>query len=248
MPRRWRLIGLIACSMILAAYGGATSASATTTTASVVPHGWKSYNYGKATISVPSSWSVMRNASCPGNNGSGVLILGVPTPQSGCQSIPASRSYVIVSSPDNAPTATGTAKHMFETINGVSVNIDSNTTAPSVWDAPSLDVRIVGNGPDGNKVLHTLRPAQTSTTGPGVVIKIGDACLSGVQWYNAHTSETIPGSDSVIAAGCTPAELTGALRALHPKDTHQQIAKLESLYMDTLCPKYSYLTLCKSGS
>jgi hypothetical protein len=241
-------MGLVGCVVVLGSYGPSSAASATTSTTSVVPHGWKSYDYGKSTISVPNSWTVRRNASCPGNNGAGVLVLGVPTPLSGCQSILASRSYVIVSSPDNVPTATGTVKHTFETINGVSVNIDSDSTPPSVWDSPTLDVRIVGNGPDSNRVLHTLRPLKSKITGPGVVLRIGDACLSGVQWYNAHTASTIAGSDSVIAASCTPAELTGALRSLHPTSTHREIAKLEMFFLDTLCPKYRYLTLCKAGS
>jgi hypothetical protein len=249
MSRRW-LLGLALCPLVLVACATSTSATTTTSTAPVVPRGWTSHAYGRAAISVPSSWRVEREERCPGPGGAGVLVLGVPEPAAACPSIPTTRNYVVVSSPSGGagvPNATGTARHTFGTVNGINVNIDTGPAPPTIWDIPSLDVRIVASGPDSNKVLHTIRPLEATFGSSTVILRIGDNCLGGVQWFEAHTSSTIPGMDSVIASSCTPAELTAALRSIHPGSTPREIADLERFTQSALCPKYAYLTLCKSG-
>jgi hypothetical protein len=245
-------MGLVACALVLAACGASSSTTATTSVplvAAKVPPGWTSHNYGMVTISTPKNWAVQPVGSCVFGDGPiSVLILGA---QAGsCSQPPPSTSVTI----ENLPADQHYRRAPFAkpiTVNGVTVYARAGPPGTIVWAAPALGVQLVGTGAGADKVLHTLgRPVWTfgKTHGNKTILEIGDGCLAGVQWFNAHTAETIPGSDSIIAASCTPAELTAALHSIHPASTSQDITALEKFIQGTLCAKYNYLKLCKPGS
>ena len=251
MSRPW-LTGLAFCALVLAACG--TSSTATPSEPLVVakvPPGWTGHNYGRATISTPKNWVVQPVGSCVMTfQSTGVLIVGAPI--GSCHSTPAPSATVAI---ENLPTGLHYRRPPFApnpiTVNGVVVYVNPGPPSTTLWAAPALGVQVEGRGPEADKVLHTLgRPVATFSRAyhGQVVLKVGDGCLAGVQWFNAGTASPIPGSDSVIAASCTPAELTAALRSIHPDSTSQDIVALQKFMRGTLCAKYPYLKLCKSGS
>jgi hypothetical protein len=87
------------------------------------------------------------------------------------------------------------------------------------------------------------QPATTSTT-TGVVLTLGDGCQSSVSYVEAHTTSTVPGLNSAIAASCTPAELRAALATVDPSLTKEQIAAKEGALATSLCASYPNLRLC----
>jgi hypothetical protein len=124
-----------------------------------VPHGWKSYTYGDAQISVPGSWTVLRPGTCPSGAGTtGTLFLGGTTPNSNCSILQASNDYVAISSPITQSMQSNPME-----VNGVRVFVGF-TSDPILWAAPSLNVQLAASGPNAEEALHTLRPTASSTT------------------------------------------------------------------------------------
>ncbi len=250
---RWHLMGLAIGALVLAACGSSGSSTATTSVplvAAKVPPGWTSHNYGMATIATPNDWVVQPAGSCVMTfQPSGVLIVGAPV--GFCHSTPAPIATVTI---ENLPADQHYRRAPFgkpTIVNGVTVYARAGPPGTIVWAAPALGVQVLGSGTGADEVLHTLgRPVFTfrASNHSTTVLKIGDGCLAGVQWFSAHTSLAVPGSDSVIAASCTPAELTAALHAIHPRSTRQDLAALQRFVRGTLCAKYPYLKLCASGS
>jgi hypothetical protein len=102
-------------------------------------------------------------------------------------------------------------------------------------------------GATSSSTTTTSAPSTTSNSGHKVVLKIGDACLPAIRWFDSHASSA-PGSDSVVAHGCTTTELSAALRSLHPEATHQQMVEMEQFTRSTLCARYPNTKLCEGGT
>lgn len=145
--------------LLIAACGGSTTASPTTTTTTTVsiPTGWKTYTFEKVAIAVPSSWAVMHNSDCPNTAAPGTLILGLPSVLTNCAEFEYPASVVTVSQLSTATSTTtiGISQKPV-TINGVRVYPGFGSTSTLHWTVPSLDVQVVGMGPDSSQVLHTL--------------------------------------------------------------------------------------------
>lgn len=87
------------------------------------------------------------------------------------------------------------------------------------------------------------QPATTSTTNR-VILKVSDGCQQAVNYVDTHTSSTVPGLDSVIAASCTPAELRAALAKRNPSLIKAEIAAMEGALATSLCASNPNLRLC----
>jgi hypothetical protein len=170
--KRAAVIGILA--VILAACGSATSSPASSpgTTTMSVPHGWKTFAYRKAKISVPSDWVVHRTASCVDRTAPGTLELGRPTILSNCEAVARDATTVTLS-----PLPAGGVNRSFVCppmkLNGLKVYFGPCTTSnPAgivVYLIPSLGVGAVGTGTSTEnvtgpgegtivgRVLHTLR-------------------------------------------------------------------------------------------
>ena len=66
------LVGLATLALAISACGGGSTLPSVS-----VPQGWTSYTYGKAAISVPSSWEVKHKPNCPNTNAPGATP-GIP--------------------------------------------------------------------------------------------------------------------------------------------------------------------------
>lgn len=158
-PARRALGGLLAVAMLpllLAACSSSTTAPSTTTTVSIPP-GWKTYTLGKMAIAVPSSWAVRRDTNCPNAAAPGTLLLGVPPVLIQCPAFEYPATVVTVSqlSTETSTTTVGVIQHPV-TINGVRVDPGFGSPGTLHWTVPSLDVQVIGMGPNSNQVLHTI--------------------------------------------------------------------------------------------
>jgi len=148
-----------AAALVLVACGSSTTASSTTTTVSI-PSGWKSYTLGTMAIAVPGNWAVNHNTYCPNTTAPGALLLGVPPVLIQCAAFEYPKSVVTVSqissetSTTNIPAGQKPVK-----INGIPVYVGFGSLTTLYWTVPSLDVQIIGTGPDASQVLHTLHKA-----------------------------------------------------------------------------------------
>jgi len=154
-----RSIALTAAALVLVACGSSTTASSTTTTVSI-PSGWKSYTLGAMAIAVPGNWAVKHNTNCPNTTAPGALLLGVPPVLIHCAAFEYPKSVVTVSqissetSTTNVPVGQKPVK-----INGIPVYVGFGSPTTLYWTVPSLDVQIIGTGPDASQILHTLHKA-----------------------------------------------------------------------------------------
>ena len=135
-----------------------------------IPDGWKTYTYGKAHISVPNNWVVVRNGDCSIRSAPGTLNLessGVPS----CPAPPGDANDVTLTS---LPQGEHFSLRCSETINGLFASTGpcggtSDTDGAISYVIPSLGVQAVGEGADDEdvtgpgqgaivgRVLHTLR-------------------------------------------------------------------------------------------
>jgi len=145
------LVGLASLALAISACGGGS-----TLPSASVPQGWTTYTYGKAAISVPSSWEVKHDTNCPNTNAPGSLLLGYP--KGGPEHCP---SYSVVNYVAvigiTAGSVSGSATQKPRMVNGVPVFVGFGSPSTIVWTAPSLGVEIIGTGSDANRILHTLR-------------------------------------------------------------------------------------------
>lgn len=146
---------VVMVALILAACGTTPTSSPTITIA--VPHGWKTYSFEKAAISVPADWVVLHNNNCPDVGAPGTLLLGYPKVPFPCTYTPASTARVAVTSfPMGNEVLAGRSRVH---VNGVPVEIGFGSPVALQWNAPTLGVGIIASGTLANRILHTLRPA-----------------------------------------------------------------------------------------
>jgi len=163
-PERRALGGLLVVAslpLLLTACSSSTTASSTTapstTTTVSIPRGWKTYTLGKMAIAVPSSWAVKHDTNCPNAAAPGTLLLGVSPVLINCPAFEYPATVVTVSqlSTETSTTTIGVIQHPV-TINGVRVYPGDGSPGSLHWTVPSLDVQVVGMGPDSSQVLHTI--------------------------------------------------------------------------------------------
>jgi hypothetical protein len=144
-------LGLVAC-------GSSTTTSSTTTTVSI-PSGWKTYSLGRLAIAVPGSWAVKHNMNCPNTAAPGTLLLGMPAVLAQCAAV-GPISVVTVSQLSTETSTTNVpAGQKTVSINGIPVYVGFGSPTTLYWTVPSLDVQIIGTGPDASQVLRTLHKA-----------------------------------------------------------------------------------------
>ena len=149
------LLGLASVPLLLAACGTSTSGSATTTTVSV-PAGWTNHPFGRVAIAVPSDWAVKHDAACPNAHAPGTLMLGVSPVLVHCPAFEFPASVVTVSQLTATTSTTIPVGQKPTTVNGVPVLVEFGSPTSLSWSVPSLDVHIIGMGPDAGRVLHTI--------------------------------------------------------------------------------------------
>ena len=185
-PRRraGAVVAVLAIVLLAAACGSASSSSTTTTPTTtsttdsstttttspvVVPAGWKSYTYGRATVSVPADWTVATSTGCPPGPAQGLLVLGAPDHLANC---PVGVDSVVVGS-----ISAGQIKAA-ATCPAIMLDGQRATVLPChagdgtnivQYLVPGLGIVAVGNGSPGEnvsgtgtntvvgQVLHTLR-------------------------------------------------------------------------------------------
>jgi hypothetical protein len=89
---------------------------------------------------------------------------------------------------------------------------------------------------------------QTTTTITKVILKIDNNCPAALSYVTSHPPMTLAGSDSVIAASCTPGQLRAAIAAKSPSLNSQLGSAQESTMQRALCATSQYLRHCQSGS
>ena len=152
-------IALASIAIPLVACGSSTTASSTKTTVSI-PSGWKTYTLGAMAISVPGKWAVKHNSTCPNAKAPGALLLGVPPVLIQCAAFEYPKSVVTVSQISSETSTTDVpAAQKPVSINGIPVYVGFGSPTTLYWTVPSLDVQIIGTGPDSSQVLHTLHKA-----------------------------------------------------------------------------------------
>ncbi len=165
MNVRWSgttLVWLLVAAIVCAACSSTTTSRRTSPIHVVsVPEGWRTYTYGKAAISVPSSWAVRDDTNCPDGKASGTLLLGYPKVLEYCPNLPASISYVAVTTFVSGPPGSPSPAQKPVKVNGVPVYVGFGSPGSLEWAVPSLGVQITGTGSDANRILHTLRVAET---------------------------------------------------------------------------------------
>ena len=93
----------------------------------------------------------------------------------------------------------------------------------------------------------TSPPRSLPTTSTTTKVILSDGCQIALQYVNTHPPSSNPGSDSVVAASCTPAELRSAIGKEKPSLSSHQVAMAEIKMADELCAKYPNLKLCMSA-
>lgn len=151
------LVGLASLALATSACGGVSTTTSTGSTLRSVsiPQGWKTYTYGKAAISVPSSWEVKHGTNCPNTNAPGALLLGFPKVLEHCPEYSDVSYVAVIDIPAGSPS--GSAPQKPTMVNGVPVFVGFGSPSTIEWTAPSLGVELIGTGSDANRILHTLR-------------------------------------------------------------------------------------------
>src|ERR1700722_6412133 len=136
-----------------------------------VPHGWKSYAYGKVRISIPSDWAVVTNYICAGSASVGTLYLGPPKePYASCPNEVRQGDSVTITP---LPAGTADQPQCSFKMNGLRVNFgpctSSNAAGIIFYEIPTLGIRAEGVGSNNQnvtgpgtetvvgRVLHTIR-------------------------------------------------------------------------------------------
>ena len=160
---------LVLLAMLVCAQPVAESATAAATVSRIsprpvvpIPTGWKTYTYGKASISVPRSWTVKRNQICPNTSAPGSLMLGFSKAAYDCVALPYPKSWIRIQTmsklSDAGSVFTGGRPH--QTVNGVPVIVGFGSPATLAWYAPSLQVELTSWGANAARIFHTLRRAR----------------------------------------------------------------------------------------
>ncbi len=149
-------IALRAIALQLVACGSSTTASSTTTTVSI-PSGWKTFTLGTMAIAVPGNWAVKHNTNCPNPTAPGALLLGEPPVLFHGPAYEYPKNVVTVSQlgSETSTTNVPAGQNPVET-NGIPANVGFGSPTTLYWTVPSLDVQIIGTGPEVSQVLHTL--------------------------------------------------------------------------------------------
>jgi hypothetical protein len=165
----WKLaVALIILGTAACGSTATTTATTTTPTASI-PIGWSTYAYGRAKISVPSSWTLVSSKGCTERSAPGVLALGAPRSLANC---PVGGNSIVVSSlPSGDAKAVSLCPAI--TVNGLNVHVlpctGSRDHSIVQYLIPALGIEAVGTGASGEDVagtetdnvvvqaLHTLR-------------------------------------------------------------------------------------------
>ena len=154
-----------------------------------IPKGWKTYTYKQAAISVPSSWRIngCPDPSVPGTLDLGEFGLNCPSfPQSTLNEVSLSTlsSSLGQMAETHKPTICSTRVNRLA-IYVVACDIPGNLDFSTEWLVPSLDVevtalpketRTINESAMVERVLHTLRAADNSST--GVVTGAAQACAA----------------------------------------------------------------------
>ena len=167
----WLIIAATVCAGCSTPSSGGTPPSSTV----AVPHGWKTYTYGKATISVPSDWAVVSHYVCPDADGPGVVYLG-PSENPGASCSPASFHHIntVTVTPLQLLPAGATYPSLCSgKVNGLRVYVgpcsSGNPRGIVIYSIPSLGLQAIGSGTSSEdvtgpgtgtvvgQVLHTLR-------------------------------------------------------------------------------------------
>lgn len=165
-------VGLALTALAVASCGGTATTAGTTTTATTepptaatdpVPVGWRTYTYGAAELAVPPTWVVEHGTNCPDGQAAGTLLLGIPSTAQQCPMVPASPTYVVMST-----TRSTSASGQPSVVNGVDVYPGFGSPSSIEWSVPELGVQLYGNGPGVDAVLHTLRRAPSGSAPPPV--------------------------------------------------------------------------------
>jgi hypothetical protein len=176
-----RLSGMALISLVVVAATGAscTSAAAGSGNTSLkeavaIPHGWKTYAYEQARISIPRDWTVATHYLCAGSRSVGTLYLGPPKgpPYASCPSDVGQGESVTITP---LPAARADQSQCSFKMNRLRVYFgpctSSNAAGVIVYDIPALGIRAEGMG-SGNQnvtgpgtgtvvgqILHTIRPS-----------------------------------------------------------------------------------------
>jgi hypothetical protein len=147
----------------LSTCGGSTTTPATRVTPPTstvpVPAGWRTYTDGAAAISVPLTWTVRHNTNCPVGQAVGTLLLGIPKVLENCPALPASLTYVAVSTPSTTSSASTSPGEKPTIVNGMPVYPGFGSPSSIQWSVPALGIQIYGTGTGVQSVLNTLRRA-----------------------------------------------------------------------------------------
>jgi hypothetical protein len=148
-------------------------------TRSIVPSGWRTYRYKDLLISVPASWTVMRQAGCllparlPRSRRLRRHVLETPRPgvltlgtegllECPLRYTPPHNIVWVLDMPPGDYGPKGPAPYYYprtETeVNGINVYVASHVTRPLEWYTPGAE-EIGGYGPEVSHVLHTIRRA-----------------------------------------------------------------------------------------
>lgn len=169
---------MAAATLTLPVVGVASPAMATaaakTGHAASIPHGWRSYSYQGARISVPNDWAVVRGGNCQNRSTPGTLYLGMPTQPWLCSSVLANANTVTLSSlPGRVdPFLDSCPRIQVHDLNVmVGPCTSSNAAGIVLYLIPALRLEAEGTGTSGEnvtgpgadtivgRVLHTLRSA-----------------------------------------------------------------------------------------
>jgi len=156
------LIGLTSLSVALSGCAGSTTTPTLRATSPSVsiPRGWSTYTYGSVAISVPSDWVVRHDTNCPNSRAPGTLLLGFPAVPEQCTLIPASTSYVGVTTlPVGNVYRPLPLSPTPIVVNGIRIYQGSGSPTSLVWVAPALGVQVAGTGPETPAILQTFRRA-----------------------------------------------------------------------------------------
>jgi hypothetical protein len=154
-----------------------------------LPSGWRTHVYGKAALSVPASWVVVLDASCPPSAKYGTLFLGgLRYPGISCPAALGSGPAITVThlgltGPGSQPTSPNCNPH---TVNHLRVFVGPCATADivngglTIWTIPTFGIQVSAVTNDDvytgartdtlvGKVLHTIRrtsPTEVATRSP----------------------------------------------------------------------------------
>ena len=167
------VVSLLVAATLSAGCSTMSSVGAPPSSTVVVPHGWRTYTYGKAAISVPGDWAVVTDHTCPGTTASGILTLGLSKSSGWCPYALTYSSVTITPLPALLAGATYNTSPCTISLNALRVYVgpcgSSNPPGIVSYAISSLGVEATGTGTitenvtgSGTgtvvgRVLHTLR-------------------------------------------------------------------------------------------